>query len=68
MIHLIAVLARGPGRCRVFLGGPRGLLPEILAEGGCIRHAPSGDVGTGITARVPAHPDAGASPVLPGPS
>ncbi len=50
MIHVIATIELGPGRRESFLAEFRRLVPEVLAEDGCIESGPAVDVESGLAA------------------
>ena len=57
MIHVIATIELSPGRGEDFLAEFRRLVPQVLAEDGCIEYGPAVDAATGIVAQAPARPD-----------
>lgn len=54
MIHVIATIELQPGRRDAFLAEFHRLVPEVLAEPGCIDYGPTVDAQTDIGAQV--HP------------
>ena len=58
MIHVIATITLQPGRRAAFLDEFRTLVPQVLAEEGCIEYGPTVDAETDIPAQGPARLDA----------
>lgn len=57
MIHVIAWLKIKPGQFDAFVKRFKQLVPEVLAESGCIAYAPTIDVATGIDIQKPTESD-----------
>ncbi len=53
MIHVIATIEIHPGRRDDFLDEFRQLVPDVVAEDGCIDYGPAVDARTDISAQVP---------------
>ena len=51
MIHVIATIALQPGRRDDFLAEFRRIVPEVLAEAGCLDYGPAIDARTDIVAQ-----------------
>jgi quinol monooxygenase YgiN len=59
MIHVVATIRVRAGRREAFLAELSALVPQVLAETGCVEYAPTLDVPDSVHARqVPARPDA----------
>jgi quinol monooxygenase YgiN len=57
MIHVIATIELHPGRREDFLGEFRKIVPQVLAEDGCLEYGPAIDVPTDIAAQHPVRED-----------
>jgi quinol monooxygenase YgiN len=57
MIHVIATIELHPGRRDAFLAEFRRVVPDVLAEPGCIEYGPAIDAETDVTAQLPPRPD-----------
>ena len=53
MIHVIATIEVRPGRCKDLLAEYRRLVPQVLAETGCIEYGPAVDVASGLGVQPP---------------
>jgi quinol monooxygenase YgiN len=53
MIHVIATIELNPGTREAFLAEFHKLIPQVLAEQGCIEYGPTIDVPTGLAAQQP---------------
>ena len=51
MIHVIATIELNPGCREAFLAEFRRLVPEVVAEEGCLAYGPTVDVATGLSAQ-----------------
>lgn len=51
MIHVIATIAVKPGQRAAFIEAFHKLVPQVLAEDGCIAYGPTVDVPSGIGAQ-----------------
>jgi quinol monooxygenase YgiN len=58
MICVIATIEVAEGRRQDFLAEFHKVVPDVLAEKGCLEYAPMVDVPTGIGAQSPARPNA----------
>ena len=58
MIHVLADIVVLPGRREDVLAAFRQLVPQVLAEDGCIAYGPTVDVATGHPAQPPVRADA----------
>ncbi len=52
MIHVIATVELHPGQRETFLKEFHQVVPQVLAEAGCIEYGPTTDVVTGIAAQI----------------
>lgn len=57
MIHVLATIELHPGRRDEFLGHFRALVPQVLAEEGCLDYGPTIDLATDLAAQPAARPD-----------
>ena len=57
MIHVIATVELNDGKLEAFLAEFRRLVPQVLAERGCLEYAPAVDVPTGLAAQGGARPN-----------
>ncbi len=57
MIHVIATIELHPGRREAFLEEFRRIVPDVLAEPGCIEYGPAIDAETDVAAQPPPRPD-----------
>ena len=58
MIHVMARIKAHPGKGSTLLEAFEQLLPQVLAEAGCIRYVPTTDAATGIDRQAPVDADA----------
>lgn len=57
MIHVICTITIAPGRREDFIAEFNGIVPEVLAEQGCIEYGPTVDIETGIERQAPQEDD-----------
>jgi quinol monooxygenase YgiN len=57
MIHVIATIELHPGRRDAFLAEFRRVVPDVLAEPGCIEYGPAIDAETDVAAQLAPRPD-----------
>ena len=57
MISVIATIQTKAGKLEEFMKIFRELVPEVLAEDGCIEYFPATDIDSGIGAQAPLRPD-----------
>ena len=57
MIHVIATITVQPGRRAEFIDAFHRLMPDVLAEDGCIAYGPAVDIESGLDAQPPVRPD-----------
>lgn len=57
MLHVIATIDLAPGARAKFLAEFHKLVPDVLAEAGCIDYGPAVDFATNIAAQIPPRPD-----------
>ncbi len=57
MIHVIASIRTAPGRRDEVLNAFRGLMPEVLAEAGCIEYGTATDLENVLDGQPAARPD-----------
>ena len=53
MIHVICTITIAPGRRDDFITEFNGIVPEVLAEKGCIEYGPTVDLDTGLERQAP---------------
>jgi quinol monooxygenase YgiN len=58
MIHVIATIELHEGQRDAFLTEFRRIVPDVLAEDGCLEYGPAVDIATDIRAQHPERPDA----------
>jgi quinol monooxygenase YgiN len=57
MIHVIATIELHEGEGETFLAEFRNVVPQVLAEEGCLEYGPAVDLVADVAARLPARPD-----------
>lgn len=57
MIHVIATIELHPGTRAAFLKEFHALMPDVLAEDGCIEYGPAVDVDAGLAVQIPVRAD-----------
>jgi quinol monooxygenase YgiN len=57
MISVIATIQTKPGKLDEFIAAFQALVPEVLAEEGCIEYFPATDIDSRIEAQSPVRPD-----------
>ena len=57
MIHVIATIDLHPGQRAPFLREFHALMPDVLAEEGCLEYGPAVDVAADLAVQVPLRPD-----------
>lgn len=53
MIHVICTITIAPGRRDDFIAEFNGIVPEVLAEKGCLEYGPTVDLDTGLERQAP---------------
>lgn len=57
MIHVIATITAKPGKRADLIAAYEKLVPEVLAEQGCLAYGPAVDVDSGLSAQPPVRQD-----------
>ena len=57
MIHVIATITAKPGKRPQLIAAYEKLVPEVLAEQGCLAYGPAVDVDSGLSAQPAVRPD-----------
>ena len=57
MIHVIATITARPGKRPQLIAAFEKLVPEVLAEQGCLAYGPAVDVASGLAAQPPVRDD-----------